>query len=143
MGAIFVQFSGIYKCTQWVYYMGVNQTTPHQERKLIMKERQYEVEVYERYSHGCYGKQHYFGWILSSDKKANAESFALEILGRMTPNELHKESDGKLRTDVYGWHKFVPTQDGKYKYVILDNDEPIGYEEAEKRFTVKARLFKG
>ena len=108
-----------------------------------MKERQYEVEVYERYSHGCYGKQHYFGWILSSDKKANAESFAFEILAGMTPNELMKESDGKIRVDICGWHTWESLGNGKVRYVKLDNDKPIGYEDAEKRFTVKARLFKG
>lgn len=108
-----------------------------------MKERQYEVEVYEGYSHGCWGKQHYFGWILSSDKKANAESFALDILAGMTPNELMKESDGKVRVDVCGWYGYVPTGDGTYRYVKLDNNKPIGYKEAERRFTVKARLLRG
>lgn len=108
-----------------------------------MKEKQYEVEVYEKYSHGCWGKQHYFGWVLSSDKIANAESFALEILAGMTPNEICKESDGRLKYDPFIWHTFEPTEDGKYRYVVLDPDKPIGYEMAEKRFTVKARVFRG
>ena len=107
-----------------------------------MKEKQYEVEVYEKHSHGCYGKMHYFGWVLSSNNKANAESFALDILAGMTPNEISKESDGKLSTS-YGWHTFVPMGDGKCRYVELDLDKPSGYEEAEKRFTVKANIFRG
>lgn len=107
-----------------------------------MKEKQYEVEIYAKYGNGRYGKRHYFGWVLSSDKIANAESFALELLAGMTPNEIHKESDGRFIINC-GLHTFVPTEDGKYKYVLLDHNEPIGYEEAEKRFTVKARVFRG
>lgn len=107
-----------------------------------MKERQYEVEVYERYSHGCWGKTHYFGWILSSDKKANAESFTLEILAGMTPNEIHKESDGKFNAS-FGLFRYVPIGDGKYRSKLIDKNEPLGYEEAERRFTVKARLLRG
>lgn len=109
-----------------------------------MKERQYEVEIYEKTSHGHFGKQHYFGWVLSSDKKENAISFALDILAGMTPNEVRKESDGRFYIcNVCGLHTFVPSEDGKFKYVKLDLDKPFGYEEAERRFTVKARLFKG
>ena len=107
-----------------------------------MKERQYEVEVYGSCNHGCWGKMHYFGWILSSDKKANAESFALEILAGMTPNEIHKESDGKFIINC-GLHRMIPIGDGKYKSKQIDKDEPLGYEEAERRFTVKARLLRG
>ena len=108
-----------------------------------MKEKQYEVEIYEANNHGCWGKQHYFGWVLSSDKIANAESFALDILAGMTPNELCKESDGRLPCDTYIWHTWEPLGDGKHRYVVMDMDTPIGYEEAAKRFTVKARVFRG
>lgn len=109
-----------------------------------MKERQYEVEVYEKYSHGCWGKRHYFGWILSSDKKENAESFALDIIAGMSPNELVKEADGKMvPPGVCGWHTWEDLGNGKRRWVKLDNDKPVGYEFAEGNFTVKARLFKG
>lgn len=109
-----------------------------------MKEKQYEVEVYESTSHGHYGKQHYFGWVLSSDKVENAKSFALDILAGMTPNEIRKESDGRFYIcNVCGLHSWVPTGDGHFKYVKLDLDKPIGYEEAKKRFTIKARVFRG
>ena len=109
----------------------------------MAKEKQYEVEVYEAHSHGCWGKQHYFGWVLSSDKVANAESFALDILAGMTPNELCKEADGRLTRDPYLWHAWEPLEDGTWRYVTLDMDKPIGYEEAAKRFTVKARVLRG
>jgi hypothetical protein len=106
-----------------------------------MKERQYEVEVYEKHSHGCWGKVHYFGWILSSDKRENAESFALEILAGMTPNDIHKESDGKF--NIKCLDTMIPNVDGTYKWMWLPLDTPIGYEEAEKRFSTKARLLRG
>jgi hypothetical protein len=109
-----------------------------------MQEKQYEVEVYEKCRHGKYGKQHYFGWVLSSDKKENAISFALDILAGMTPNEVRKESDGRFYIcGVCGLHTFIPTEDGGYKYASLDLDKPFGYEEVERRFSVKARLFRG
>ncbi len=109
-----------------------------------MKERQYEVEVYERYSHGCYGKVHYFGWILSADKKENAESFALDIIAGMTPNELVQEANGRMvPPGVSGWHIWEKQENGKMKYIQLDNNKPVGYNYAENNFTVKARLFKG
>lgn len=108
-----------------------------------MKEKQYEVEIHEKHSHGHWGKEHYFGWVLSSDKVANAESFALDILAGMTPRELHNESEGKIRLEPYVWHTFVPLGNGYSKYVELDYDKPIGYEEAESRFTIKARVFRG
>lgn len=108
-----------------------------------MKEKQYEVEIYEKTSHGCWGKQHFFCWILSSNNKANAESFALDILAGMTPEEISRESDGKCIYDFTGWWGFVPNGDGTSKYVKLDPDKAIGYEEAERRFTAKARVFRG
>jgi hypothetical protein len=108
-----------------------------------MKEKQYELEIYNYYSNGRYGKQHYFGWVLSSNNRANAESFALDILAGMTPNEINKEADGKFILGSTHLHKFVPNGDGTFRYVELDNDEPIGYEEAERRFTVKARVLRG
>lgn len=106
-----------------------------------MKEKQYEVEIYEKHSHGHWGKQHYFGWVLSSDKVANAESFALDILAGMTPNEVVKESDGRFI--LCGLHTMKKQEDGSYKYAKLDLDEPFGYEEVQERFTVKARVFRG
>ena len=109
-----------------------------------MKEKQYEIEVYSNASHGCWGKQHYFGLVLSSNTVANAESFALDILAGMTPNEVKKESEGRFYIcEVCGLHSWVPTEDGGLKRVKLDLDKPFGYEEAEKRFTVKARVFRG
>jgi hypothetical protein len=108
-----------------------------------MKEKQYEVEIYASDSHGCWGKQHYFGWVISSDKIANAESFALDILAGMTPNEINKEADGKFFHGITKLYGFVPNGDGTFRYVPLDNDKPIGYKEAERRFTVKARVFRG
>lgn len=109
-----------------------------------MKEKQYEVEIYEKYSHGHWGKQHYFSWVLSSDKIANAESFAIDILAGMTPNEVRKESDGRFYIcNVCGLHTVKKQEGGSYKYAKLDLDEPFGYEEVERRFTVKARVFRG
>lgn len=98
--------------------------------------------MYGAYSHGRYGKTHYFGWILSADKKENAEAFALEILAGMTPNEIYKESDEKFFIDC-GLYKYVHTGDGIYKSVAIEKDKPLGYEEVERRFTVKARLLRG
>ncbi len=106
-----------------------------------MKERQYEVEVYEKHSHGCWGKQHYFGWVLSSDKKENAISFAYDILAGMTPSEIVKEANGKAITP--SWHTWERQEDGTLRYKKLDSNNPVGYEFAEDHFTVKARLFKG
>lgn len=122
--------------------IAINQRLSIDERVYSMKAKQYEVEVYESYSHGCYGKTHYFGWILSADKKEGAEAFALEILAGMTPNEIHKESDGKFIINC-GLYRYIPVGDGKHRSVLIGKDEPLGYEEAERRFTVKARLFRG
>lgn len=110
-----------------------------------MRMKQYEVEVYEKHSHGVWGKQHYFGMVLSSNNIANAESFALDILAGMTPNEVRERSDGRFFIcSISGLRSWVPVGDGvHHKCVRLDLDKPFGYEEAEKRFTVKARVFKG
>ena len=107
-----------------------------------MKEKQYEVEIYSSYQNGRYGKTHYFGWILSATNKANAESFALDILAGMTPNEIMNESDGKCG-QWFGWYNLVPIGNGVYRHVTINNDAPIGYEFAERRFTIKSRVFKG
>ncbi len=107
-----------------------------------MKEKQYEVEVYEKHSHGKWGKMHYFGWVLSSDTIANAESFALDILAGMTPLEIAKEADGKNLGIEY-WHTFERQENGTLRYVKVDPNKPLGYEGAESHFTVKARVFKG
>lgn len=107
-----------------------------------MKEKQYEVEIYEKHSHGHYGKTHYFGWVLSSDKRENAETFALEILAGMTPDEIKKESDGRFITSC-GLHRWEALGNGKVRYIPIPNDQPVGYEFAESAFTVKARVFRG
>ena len=49
--------------------------------------KNYEVDVYERYSHGKYGKEHYMGWRLSDTSAKNAAAFGYEILAGMTYRE--------------------------------------------------------
>ena len=56
----------------------------HKENKRM---KQYEVEVMGKYSHGCYGKEHYFGMVVSTESCKQAEMFADDILYEMTYEE--------------------------------------------------------
>lgn len=103
-----------------------------------MKMRDYEVEIYERHSHGHFGKQHYLGWILNDSSVENVKSFAAEILAGMTYREVFKDCPYLIPG-----YRFVSIGDGKYRCEKIDADDKIGYEQVEKLFTIKARLFRG
>lgn len=49
--------------------------------------KDYTVEVLEKYSHGPYGKQFYFGMIVCADNKQSAQSMVEELVDDMTDDE--------------------------------------------------------
>jgi hypothetical protein len=111
--------------------------------------KQYEVEIKERYSHGCYGKQTYFGLVLSADSCKNAETFAEDIIYDMTYQEFFDRciSDNYRKSIVQTQFMNVQiwTRDESGRYII-----PTYYKREltdkiknDRKFTFKARVFKG
>lgn len=100
--------------------------------------KQYEIEFYEKYSHGIYGKQHFTNadMILAADTIEQVKSFAIEVLAGMTYREVY----GEKRDYGFSW---VKTPDGKEKPEWHQADDKIGLERASNCFTVKARVFRG
>lgn len=97
----------------------------------------YEVEIYESGKHGSYKSQKMFTWILSHNTIACVKDFAIEILAGMT----YEEVFGK-NTARYGAER-IPNGNGTHRLRTYDAKEKLGFEAAEKRFTIKARVFKG
>ncbi len=109
--------------------------------------KDYEVEVMGLYSHGQYGKEHYFGMVLSAENCKKAESFADELLYDMTYQEFFERCFNHFRSE-FAKEQFMTvevwtrTDNGKlkihfYKRNLTDkiNDD--------HRFTFKARVFRG
>ena len=92
--------------------------------------KQYAVDVQEKYSHGRYGKQKYTSWCLSETSKQRACYFAAEIVAGMTWRELFDENHRTIREDI----KIMWIPWG------CQLDDLIGHENAEKYFTYKAYI---
>lgn len=96
-------------------------------------ERQYAVELLEKYQHGCYGKCFYFGLYVPGFSKKDAEEVALETVAGMSLNEI-KERTVDSEKNFWGT-LYLPnwTPHG-------DPTKPVGMEFAERFFTYKAYI---
>lgn len=92
-------------------------------------ERQYAVEVIQRYSHGRYGKDYYFGMYLPGFSKKDAEEVGIETLAAMSFDEIDKRC---IDTRMKPWH----VRD------IHITKGAIGFELARKYFTCRAYIEK-
>ena len=98
-------------------------------------EKQYAVEVLQRYSHGRYGKDFYFGMYLPAFNKKDAEEVGIETLAGMTWNEINSRCIDNKQKPWMVWHQ------GEHER-IHGADAPIGFENAEKFFSCKAYIEK-
>lgn len=94
-------------------------------------ERQYAVEVLQRYSHGRYGKDFYFGMYLPGFSKKDAEEVGMETLASMTFAEINSRCVDNV---VKPWQIWDEGQCG--------DDKPIGFDLAEQYFTCRAYIEK-
>ena len=94
-------------------------------------EKQYAVEILERYSHGHYGKTYYFGMYVPGFSKKDAEEVAIEMLSEMTFDEITKRcvDENPLSKPWTFW--------GDYPHWI---GKPIGLENADRFFSCKAYI---
>lgn len=92
-------------------------------------ERQYAVEVRERFSHGKYGKEFYFGMYVPGFNKKDAEQVCMETLASMTFKEIY---DRCVRKGMKPWQVHAESVHG--------SDKPIGLELAERCFSCKAYI---
>jgi hypothetical protein len=110
--------------------------------------KNYEVEIKERYSHGCYGKETFFGLILSADSCKEAETFAEDILYDMTYQEFFERCHDKrfptecCKRQYMFVERRIRNEDGtfSYKYEQKNLTDKLG---SDHTFTIKARIFKG
>lgn len=98
--------------------------------------KNYEIEIYESGLHGRNKANKIFSWNLNADSISQVKSFALEILAGMTFVEVY----GDIPI-LYGFER-IPNDNGTFKLRKYQADEILGYENAEKRFTIKARVAK-
>jgi len=107
--------------------------------------KKYKITITSKASHGRYGKTKLTTWVLEEKNKEYACSFALEILAGMTWNEFEEDVEAAGNNVYKFWHSLqeVKVDETHYKYVPYDVNKIIGYEEAEKKFTIKAEVFKG
>lgn len=97
----------------------------------MAREKQYAVEVLEKYQHGRYGKEFYFGLYVPGFSKADAEAVAMETLASMTFEEIDTRCiDGHVGGPYHIWN--VGNSYPK--------DKPIGFEQAEAYFTCRAYI---
>lgn len=94
-------------------------------------ERQYAVEVLERFQHGKYGKDFYFGLYVPGYNKKDAEQVAFETVAGMTFNEIKERTRDqvKSRWDIIYKPAWLP--DG-------NPEKPVGIKFVESFFTFKA-----
>ena len=109
--------------------------------------KQYEVEVMGRYSHGCYGKEHYFGMVVSVESCKQAEMFADDLLYEMTYEEFFERCINHFkhpyaREQFMTEEKMIPLQTGGYKFQVIKHELSDRIGDAHK-FTFKARVFRG
>lgn len=111
--------------------------------------KQYEVEVMGSKSHGIYGKERYFGLVLSSDSCKSAETFAEDIIYDMTYQEFFDRciSDNYrksiVQTQFMNVQIWARDENGKYltsTHYKRELTDKIGN---DHEFTFKARVFKG
>lgn len=112
--------------------------------------KDYEVEVMGRYAHGCYGKEHYFGMVLSAENCKAAETFADDLVYDMTyqeffercVNHFHGEHSEFVREQFMNVCVWTTHADGKMtcKYYQRSLTDKI---KDDHKFTFKARVFKG
>lgn len=110
--------------------------------------KNYEVEVMGRYSHGCYGKDHYFGMVLCAENCKAAETFAEDVISEMTYQEFFEMCvNDNYRKEIVqnsfmGVWEWTTHGDGTKtcKYCQRSLTDKIG---ADHKFTFKARVFKG
>ena len=101
-----------------------------------MKEKQYAVEVLEKYQHGKYGKTFYFGMYLPGFSKKDAENVGIEELAGMSFDEINSRC-------VY------PEQQKPWQIFAQGEHErkhgkgaAIGFEIAEQFFSCRAYIEK-
>lgn len=96
-------------------------------------ERQYAVEVIERWGHGKYGKRFYFGMYIPGFSKKDAEAVGIETLAGMSFDEIKSRcvDDGQMPWEIW-WQYDHERKNGK--------GAPIGFELAEAFFACRAYL---
>lgn len=104
-----------------------------------MKNKDYDVVVMGKVSHGRYGKDKYQHWCLSSNNKQNAIGFAYEILAGMSIEEICVDCQDRI--ELFS-HTFKKQEDGKSRYVEVDPSKPIGISLAYQWFSISASVLK-
>lgn len=115
-----------------------------------MKNKDFEVNIMEKYSHGCHGKTIYGGWVLNANSKTNAESFAYDILLSMTYQDLIDEFFNKyqiLNPLYIEWIieervDFVEEGVTRCRYEDRDLTKTISEDFIDTNFTIKASVLK-
>lgn len=115
-----------------------------------MKNKDYEVDIMEKYSHGCHGKTIYGGWVLNASSKTNAESFAYDILLSMTYQDLIDEFFNNYQTLKPLYIKWILeecidfVEDGvtRCRYEYRDLTQKISEDFIDSNFTIKVSLLK-
>lgn len=115
-----------------------------------MVNKDYEVNFMDKYSHGCYGKAIYGGWVLNASSKANAESFAYDILLGMTYQELIDEFFSKYQTSNTLYIDWILTESIEFvkdgvtycRFQKRDLTKKISEDFINSRFTIKANILK-
>ena len=111
--------------------------------------KNYEVQVKNWYSNGCYGKELYFGLVLSAESCKSAETFAEDILFDMTYQEFFERCNSDVYRNPIVQNQFmnvqVWTRDESGNYLTSTHyqrtlTDKIG---TDHEFTFKARVFKG
>ena len=103
---------------------------------MARQEKQYAVEVIERWAHGRYGKDFYFGLYVPGFNKKDAEEVAIETLAGMSFNEIKSRCVDQHRQ--YPWEIWWQ---GEHERKNGEN-APIGFELAESFFTCRAYIEK-
>lgn len=99
--------------------------------------RDYEVEVMEARSHGRNGKRHYFGMVLYTDNRQQAEWFADDLMHSMTYEEFFERLMRPMTVDEQIDFMTIETPSGR---VIRDESDTIG---DDHQFSYYARVFRG
>lgn len=110
--------------------------------------KQYEIEVKERYAHGCYGKQIYFGMVLCAENCKAAESFAEDVVYDMTYQDFFEMCvkdcyrEKIVQESFMSIWEWTTHEDGKKtcKHCQRSLTDKI---KDDHKFTFKARVFKG
>lgn len=102
----------------------------------MKQERQYAVEVLEKWQHGKYGKRFYFGLYVPGFNKADAEAVAEEVVAGMNFYELNSRCvDPEKDKPWTVWHEAEQKRRN-------GENAPIGFDFTGKFFTFKAYIEK-